>query len=138
MWTLLHNADFIQRKRAFQDENSIIGDFIRAIDVFKPVETDDNATHWNNVKQVTALATTSTQTITNLANLARKRLMKYAESGDIERVIQFAKRAGGRNLEWMTILLCQADAGYNLDPTPLYDSIEANESTEISGQTEKC
>lgn len=133
MWALLHNADFIQEKYdAFQDENSIIGDFIRAIDVFKPVETDDHATQLNKVKQVTTLATTSTQTITNLANLARKRLMKYAESGDIERVIQFAKRAGGRNLEWMTILRCaKRMQEYNLDPTPLYDSIEANDSTEI-------
>ena len=126
LWDLVHNPQFIERKyNALQDENSIVGDFIRAIEVYKPLDEDSIQVQQEKIQHITTLATTSTQTITRLANLARKQLVLYAQAGDIERVIQLAKRAGAQNLEWMTILRCaQIMIETNLDPTPLYDAVD--------------
>ena len=131
LWTLLFDPAFVQRKvESLGDERALSADFARGFDVFRPrpasLEIEVEA-----ARRCTALARRNIQAVADGANAARAALPDRAREGDVMRVLQLAERAGGRALEWMTVLeaaVVMREA--KLDPQPLFDAILAQRAGE--------
>jgi hypothetical protein len=133
LWNTIHDDEFIERKfDALREERSVVIDFSRAIEVFRPRPEDDAETQLQKAGTLVWLTDRATQTIANVANMARARLYDYAKEGDVVRVIQLSERAGSDALQWMTLLrAAQEMREVPLDPGPLFDAILASTSPEL-------
>ncbi|MEC7983705.1 MAG: NACHT domain-containing protein [Myxococcota bacterium] len=133
LWNTIHDDEFIERKfDALREERSVVIDFSRAIEVFRPRPEDDAKTQLRKAGKLVWLTDRATQTVANVANMARSRLYDYAREGDVVRVIQLSERAGSDALQWMTLLrAAQEMRAVPLDPGPLFDAILATTSPEL-------
>lgn len=133
LWRTIHDDEFIKRKfDALREERSVVIDFSRAIDVFRPRTEDDASVQVKKAGKLVWITDRATQTIANVANMARARLYDYAKEGDVVRVIQLSERSGSDALQWMTLLRAAEEMrAVPLDPGPLFDAILATTSPEL-------
>jgi len=133
LWRTIHDDEFIERKfDALREERSVVIDFSRAIDVFRPRTEDDASVQVKKAGKLVWITDRATQTIANVANMARARLYDYAKEGDVVRVIQLSERSGSDALQWMTLLRAAEEMrAVPLDPGPLFDAILATTSPEL-------